>query len=140
MRKEEVKTFLVYCFYGLLATLIETGLYSLFYIVIGLKNISATVISWLLTVIFAFFTNKIFVYRNRDWAFTLIIKQILSFFSFRLTTGLLNAVFMVVMVDVLGFNGVIMKITAALFVGVANYFLGRFLIFRRSRQKELPEP
>lgn len=140
MKRDEVKTFLVYCFYGLLATAMETGLYSLFYMAVNLSNISSTVISWLLTVVFAFFTNKIFVYRNRDWELRSVFKQILSFFSLRLTTGILNAVFMVVTVDMLGFEGVVMKILSALFVGAGNYFLGRFIIFKRSQQKELQEP
>lgn len=140
MRKEEVKTFLSYCFYGLLATAIETALYSLFYVALELSNITATVISWFLTVVFAFFTNKIFVYRNRDWSPGPLLRQIVSFFSFRLTTGILNFLFMLVTVDILGFEGVLMKVLSALFVGLANYFLGRFLIFRRSQRKELQEP
>ena len=140
---QKARSFITYCFYGLIATLFETGLYSLFYIVLELPNIAATLISWTLTVVLAFFTNKIFVYRSREWSARVLLSEIAGFFSCRLLTGVLNAVWMYVMVDILALNGVVMKLLAALVVGIVNYVAGLFLIFsrtRKSRQTELQEP
>ncbi len=131
-----------YCFYGFLATLLEAGLYSLFYYTFGAGNIFSTITAWIFTVIFAFFTNKIFVYRSRVWKARVLLREIAAFFSCRITTGVINAVWMFVFVDVLHFSGVVMKLTAALVVGIVNYIAGLFAVFRKGRPalKEENEP
>lgn len=136
------RTFLTYCFYGFLATLLETGLYSLFYYTFGAPNIFSTITAWILTVIFAFFTNKVFVYRSRVWKARVFLREIAAFFSCRITTGVINAVWMFVFVDVLHFSGVVMKLLAALVVGIVNYTAGLFAVFRKERPavKEENEP
>lgn len=136
------RTFLTYCFYGLLATGIETGLYSLFYYTLELSNIVSTLTAWILTVIFAFFTNKVFVYRNRIWNARALLRQAAVFFSCRISTGVINAVWMFVFVDVLHFSGVVMKLLAALVVGIVNYAAGLFAVFRKDKcvLKEENEP
>lgn len=131
------KTFFIYCFYGFLATVVETSLYSLFYITLSLPNIVATIISWILTVVFAFFTNKLFVYKSREWKAALVLKEIAGFFSCRFSTGVFNAVWMVVFVDYLHLNGVVMKILAAFLVGIANYLIGLYLIFRAGKNQRM---
>lgn len=132
------KTFLLYCVYGFLATALETGLYSLFFIVLEFSNSVSTLVSWFLTVVFAFFTNKLFVYRSRDWSAGVFFGELAAFFSARLTTGVFNFVLMLVTVDYLGLDGVVMKIISALFVGAANYLIGLLVIFRRKgRESEL---
>lgn len=135
------RTFLTYCFYGLLATALETALYSLFYYTIGMPNMLSTLLAWGLTVIFAFFTNKIFVYRSRAWKASVLIREILAFFSCRLSTGVINALWMLVFVDWLDFSGVVMKLLAALVVGLVNYVAGLFAVFRKKPVlKEENEP
>ena len=135
------RTFLTYCFYGLLATALETGLYSLFYYTLEMPNMVSTVLSWVLTVVFAFFTNKIFVYRSRAWKASVLLREIIAFFSCRLSTGVINAVWMLVFVDWLGFSGVVMKLLAALVVGLVNYVVGLFAVFsHKPVLKEENEP
>ena len=127
------RTFLTYCFYGFLATLLETGLYSLFYYAFKAGNIFSTITAWILTVIFTFFTNKIFVYRSRVWKAGVLIREMISFFSCRMTTGVINTLWMFVFVDVLHFSGVVMKLLAAIVVGIINYTLGLCAVFRKPR-------
>ncbi len=134
---ETKKRFLTYCFYGFLATLFETGLYSFFYIKLSLPNIAATVMSWILTVIFAFFTNKLFVYRSREWKVKLLFKEIVGFFSCRFSTGVFNCCWMILFVDWIGFNGVIMKILAAFIVGILNYTIALLLIFKEGKNQQM---
>lgn len=129
------KTFLLYCIYGAMATMLETGLYYLLYIIAELSNTTSTIVSWFLTVIFAFFTNKLFVYRSREWGMRNFLREFISFFSARLTTGIFNLFLMLVTVDYLGLDGVAMKLLSALLAGGANYLIGLFVIFRRVRKK-----
>ena len=130
---DKYRTFIVYMVFGLMATLLETFLYWLFYEVIGLRNMVSTVIAIIITITFAFFTNKIFVYRSRAWGFSTVIRELLSFYWFRALTGLFNMGFMYVTVDRLAWWPVGMKAIAAVLVGIMNYLLGKLVIFRRAR-------
>lgn len=130
------RTFLNYCLYGFLASLLETGLYSFFYLYLSLSNVVSTLLSWVLTVVFAFFSNKCFVYKSKDWGIRLLCHEILSFFSCRLVSGLFNLVWMTIFVDYLKCNGVVMKVLSALIVGIFNFVMGKLVIFSRIRKNQ----
>ena len=141
--KEFVKkkrVFISYCLFGFLASALETGLYSLFYITLNFSNVLSTCISWVLTVIFAFFTNKCNVYRSKEWKLKVLGKEILAFFSCRLTSGVFNLLWMYIFVDHLKCNGVLMKIVSALLVGVFNYLMGKIVIFSKSKKSQQKSP
>ena len=132
------KTFIFYNIFGFTATLLETFLYWLFFKKAGIENVMATLFAWLITVVYAFFTNKILVYKSRDWNILIIIKEFLYFFGFRAVTGIFNIVYMYVTVDLLNWWPVTMKAIAALLVGLSNYMFGKNLIFKhRKRMDEI---
>ena len=132
------RTFIFYNIFGFTATLLETFLYWLFFKKLGIENVMATLFAWLITVVYAFFTNKILVYKSRDWNILIIIKEFLYFFGFRAVTGIFNILFMYVTVDLLDWWPVTMKAIAALIVGLSNYMIGKKLIFKhRKRMDEI---
>ena len=122
-------TFIRYCIAGAAATLLETGLYMLFYEVMGIPNVISVFVAWFLTVLFAFLTNKYFVYRTpgrKD-----ILKELLSFFSCRIGTGVFNLLWMFITVDLLSLWPLLMKLLSALVVGIINYLVGKMMIFKK---------
>lgn len=122
-------TFIRYCIAGALATLLETVLYMLLYDKLGIYNVISTFLAWFITVLFAFMTNKYFVYKAKSG--DKIIKELLAFFSCRIGTGIFNLVWMFVTVDFLVWNPLYMKLLSALIVGVINYFVGKMMIFKK---------
>ncbi|MGN1164516.1 MAG: GtrA family protein [Candidatus Ornithospirochaeta sp.] len=122
-------TFIRYCAAGAAATALETGLYMAFYEVLGLSNVFSAFISWVVTVLFAFFTNKYLVYVKKERGG--IMKELLGFFSCRGGTGVFNLVWMFVTVDVLSLPPFWMKLMSALMVGIINYLVGKLMIFRK---------
>ena len=122
-------TFIRYCIAGAAATLLETGLYMLMYEMLGIYNVVSTFLSWFITVLFAFVTNKYFVYREKGGE--RIVKELLSFFSCRIGTGVYNIVWMFITVDVLSWNPLWMKLLSALIVGIINYVVGKVMIFKK---------
>ena len=121
--------FIRYCLVGALATALETGLYMLFYEVMGIPNVISVFVAWFLTVLFAFLTNKYFVYRTpgrKD-----ILKELLSFFSCRIGTGVFNLLWMFITVDLLSLWPLLMKLLSALVVGIINYLVGKMMIFKK---------
>lgn len=121
-------TFVRYCIVGALATALETGLYMLFYEVLGIPNVVSTFVAWFLTVVFAFFTNKYFVYKKKGS--NSVFKELLGFFSCRAGTGVFNLVWMFVTVDLLSWWPLGMKLLSALIVGIINYLVGKLMIFK----------
>lgn len=124
-------TFVLYMIFGLAATLLETSLYYLFYEKSGMPNLQATLIAWFLTVVFAFFTNKAFVYRSMNWHLGRVVKEFCFFLGFRAGTGIFNLLYMYVTVDILNWKPVLMKLISALIVGLMNYIFGKAIIFKK---------
>ena len=63
---KKYRDFFVYMIYGAMATIINAGIYALLFQVVQISNVSSTIIAWIITLIFAFFTNKFFVYRSDE--------------------------------------------------------------------------
>lgn len=79
---------LSYLFFGVCTTLINIITYFVCSKT-GMDTATATVIAWVLSVLFAYLTNRYFVFENRaDNAFG-ILREAISFFSCRLATGCL---------------------------------------------------
>ena len=123
--------FFVYMIFGAMATAINTFGYAFLYEVLGVPNVISTVLALVVTIIFAFFTNKIFVYRSKGWKISQLWKEASGFLLCRTLTGLFDVAFMFVTVDCLELLPVLMKFIASIFVGIANYLVGKLLIFRK---------
>jgi len=128
-------TFILYNIFGLTATALETFTYWLFYSKSGINNVMSTVMATFITITYAFFTNKILVYRSKDWRISTLLKESGEFYGFRIGTALFNVGYMYVTVDLLKWPPIPMKIIAALAVGLMNYMIGKKVIFKRRRRK-----
>ena len=91
----------------------------------------STVFAWLLAVLFAYVTNRKWVFHSGADTTEAIITEILSFFSCRVATGIVDWACMWVFVDVLHFNDVVIKSMANVLVIVLNYIASKLLIFKR---------
>ena len=77
---KKYRDFFVYMIYGAMATIINAGIYALLFQVVQISNVSSTIIAWIITLIFAFFTNKFFVYRSDEKRIKFVIKEFYQFF------------------------------------------------------------
>ena len=121
--------FFVYMIFGAMATAINTFGYAFLYEVVHLSNVLSTILALVVTIVFAFFTNKVFVYRSRGWKPSQLWKEASGFLLCRTLTGIFDVVFMFITVDKLNLIPVLMKFFSAIFVGIANYLVGKLLIF-----------
>ena len=88
----------------------------------------ANVISWISCVTFAYFTNRIFVFKSKR---TDKLKEAISFYGSRIATLLLEMGIMFVFVTILHFNDKIIKLVAQVVITILNYVLSKLLIFRK---------
>ena len=124
MLKKE--TFL-YLFFGGLTTLINIIIYKSL-VFFNIDYIVANIIAWIISVIFAFITNKYYVFNKKN---TNLIKEFIKFISSRLGTGLLDLFFMFLTVSIFNFDDFIMKILSNIIVIILNYILSKFIVFKK---------
>ena len=102
----------------------------------GLPTAVNTTISWICAVTFAFFTNKVWVFKDKakeksDW-----IRQASAFYGARLVTLFAELGFISFTVRVLDQNEYIMKLIAQIFVLIVNYLFSKLVIFRKKPKEE----
>ena len=89
----------------------------------------ANIISWIVSVSFAYITNRIFVFKSKSKN---ILKEIGSFVSARVITLLLDMFIMFLMVTLMGINDKISKIIVQVVVIVLNYIFSKLFVFKKS--------
>ena len=92
---------------------------------------AANVISWIAAVVFAYFTNRRFVFESRSQN---MLKEAAAFFAARLSTLVLDMVLMFLLVTLLKCNDKIAKLVVQAAVIVANYVLSKFLVFKKKKK------
>lgn len=92
---------------------------------------AANVLSWVAAVVFAYFTNRRFVFESRS---TNILKEAAAFFAARLATLLMDMALMFLLVTLLKMNDKPAKLLVQVVVIVANYVLSKFLVFARKKK------
>ena len=125
---------LLYLFFGGLTTLISIFVFWLFNGPFGLNELVANLISWVLAVLFAFLTNKTWVFSspNQEKSFFALM---LSFYVGRLLTLGVEELLLFVFITWLGFNSMVVKILAQIVVIVLNYVISKLLVFRDKGEK-----
>lgn len=123
------KSVILYILFGGLTTLVNVVVY---FACSCLKFSTAvsTLTAWLLSVLFAYITNRKYVFGSKSAGTKAVFKEISNFFLSRLATGLLDLAVMLLFVDILEFNGMFIKVISNMVVIVLNYILSKFLVFK----------
>ena len=121
----------MYLFFGICTTEINIIIYWLLHDALTLSNIVSTILAWLAAVLFAFVTNKVFVFESKRTNTTDRINEVISFFGCRLLTGILDVAIMAFAVDMLQWNGLLWKLISNIIVTIINYIASKYLIFRK---------
>ncbi len=131
---EEVINYLIM---GVLATIVNLGVkYALLFTILKAEDPAqlqiAVIISWIAACLFAYFTNRIIVFKSKSKE---ILKEFISFLSARILTLGMEMLIMFIFVTVLGLNSdlwvVIWSIIAQFVVIVANYIFSKLFIFKK---------
>lgn len=149
------KEIITYIIFGVLTTLVNFFAFWLFTKIFGedlyLVN---NAIAWVVGVVFAYVTNKLFVFESKSWDLKLITKEITGFLGARIFSFLVEEGGMFLFISVLGLGEksltllgftitgqFIVKILLAVIVVVLNYVFSKFFVFRQqeagNRKQEL---
>ena len=124
-----------YLIFGALTTIVNILTYALFASVIlkalpskeVIVNVSE-IIAFIVALIFAYVTNRIFVFESRK---NKILPEFIKFISCRLLTLGSEVLVMYILVDLIGINEMISKILVQFIVVVLNYILSKIIVFKK---------
>ena len=126
-----------YLFFGGCTTLINIAVYWLCAHPLNLGTQASNVIAWVLSVLFAYVTNRIWVFQSREKSAAGILREMVSFFGARLATGLLDQFNMWLFVDTLHLPDMPVKVVSNVVVILLNYVFSKLIIFRK-KQEDAP--
>ena len=75
------KEMLLYLFFGGLTFVISVITYAFFNVSLGMNELVANIFSWILAVLFAFFTNRIWVFDGKTNGAKEFFVQMMNFFG-----------------------------------------------------------
>ena len=122
---------ILYVVFGVLCTAINTGVYWICAHPLGMPALPGTMIAWFLAVLFAYLTNRKWVFHSEASTRSEYIREIVYFYLCRLATGLLDWVLMYLLVDRLHWDDLPVKIGVNLLVILLNYVASKLVIFKK---------
>ena len=127
---------IAYIFFGVLTTLVNVVVYYFCAEVLQIYYLIANVIAWVASVLFAFLTNKLWVFESKSWALSLVLKEGAGFFLARVATGVVDMVLMWLVVDGELLSGeLVAKILVNIVVIILNYIASKLWIFSNGQKK-----
>ena len=131
------KEIINYLFFGVLTTVVSLATYYGLTLTIlnpdkAVELQIANIISWIAAVTFAYFTNRKWVFENKDKA---NIKEASKFYLSRVSTLLIDMALMFIFVTKLGVNDKIMKLVVQVVVTILNYIFSKFIVFREKKNE-----
>lgn len=137
-----------YLFWGVMTTVINWGTYTLFSFLLGGINnkllivFLSNILSWIFATVFAFVTNKIFVFKANVMRAKIVLLEISKFVSTRLVTGTFEVVAVPMLVKIglnhtiFGIRGMLSKVIVSFVVVIMNYFVSKRFIFKKGDYRE----
>jgi len=127
------KEIVMYLIFGVLTTVVSLVSYYLLTITIlnpesALQLQIANILSWILSVAFAYVTNRKYVFESKSDNY---VQEITSFVGGRVATLLMDMLIMFIFVTVLRFNDKLFKLVSQVVVIVANYIISKIFVFKK---------
>lgn len=126
-----------YLFFGVLAFLVNMAAYAAAAWVLHADNdkvvlvLISTAFAWVVAVLFAYWTNRTFVFKSKITDMAGVWKEFLSFVSARIVTGVMELVIMYVMVDLANIDDMISKLVCNVVVIISNYIFSKLWVFKK---------
>ena len=128
---KKYKEIILYLVFGVLTTVVNIVAYFIFTRLLSLNAYTSNILAWFLSVLFAFITNKLYVFESKNKNMKIILKESISFFAFRLLSLVMDMGCMYVMLSIFSWNDLIAKIITNILVIILNYIFSKLFIFKK---------
>lgn len=119
-----------YIIFGVATTVVNLVVFFIFDTVLGVQYLVANFISIVAAIIFAYFTNKIFVFKSKSPTLAHAWREFFMFVSLRAVSGLFDMAGMWLMVDLIHLDTNIAKILVQFLIVALNYIFSKLFIFK----------
>ena len=93
-------------------------------------------IAWIVSVLFAFITNKLFVFESSSWKGSVFFSELFSFIGARVISFLIfEELVFALLINALSLNDIVSKIVISVFVVIFNYVASKLVIFRKKGEE-----
>lgn len=143
------KEIIMYLIFGVLTTVVSWGSYALLekafsaaIVDVNVLVAVANVLSWVIAVLFAYITNKLFVFESKSFKPTTLFKEMGLFVGSRLASGAVEWVGVPLLVwiglnqTIFGVEGMLAKVIVSIIVVILNYILSKLIVFRKEKKKD----
>lgn len=132
-----------YIFWGAMTTAVSFLTYSLFTLLftafLGTTAAVtiANVLSWVCAVLFAFISNKLWVFDSKSFEKAVVLPEFLKFLSSRIATGVIEIAGLPLLMllglggELFGIEGLLAKLIINVIVIILNYVFSKLLIFKK---------
>ncbi|MEG1990283.1 MAG: GtrA family protein [Clostridia bacterium] len=127
---KKYKEVIIYLIFGLLTTLINILIYWILTKVLNIDYMISNNIAWCIAVLFAYVTNRKYVFDSKSKKKG-IIKEIILFISARIFSLLFDNALMFIGITLLYMNDMIIKILANILVIIINYIMSKYIVFKK---------
>lgn len=122
-----------YLINGGVTTVINFSAYLFLERVLDVHYLVANLIAWILSVIYAFITNKIIVFKDERSTFPQVLRQFMIFTGLRAVSFGLEELSMLIFITQLRFNDIAVKLIIAVAIVITNYIFSKFIIFKNKK-------
>ena len=97
----------------------------------GIGTALSNTIAHVLATLFAYLVNKVFVFQSGSWKLGFLAKEFGKFVGARVFTYAGETLLLVFLVDIIGFNAMLMKMFTTGIVVLGNYLLSKMVVFKK---------
>ncbi|MEE1335147.1 GtrA family protein [Methanobrevibacter sp.] len=117
----------LYVVFGAFTFFVNIIVYFFFENILGVNYIISNIIAWFFSVLFAYITNRIWVFESKS---PHILKEMSLFFGGRIFSGVVDTALMYLFIDVLTIGDTISKIVVQVIVIILNYIFSKLIVFK----------
>ncbi len=121
---------IIYLAFGCITTVVNYAVYLPLYNGLNLSAALSNGIAWVAAVLAAYLTNKPFVFKSNDWSAKTVVPELAKFVGCRVASGVFETLALALTVDVLCWNGNVMKLLTSVAVVILNYIGSKLLVFK----------
>lgn len=137
--KDNYAEYILYIVFGIVTTVVNFITYFIFTKAIGFTTVTSNLIATAISIIFAYITNKIFVFNSKRNSIGELITELVKFVGARIFTGLLDTLFVFIGVDCIKANDFVIKTISCIIVVLLNYIISKAIIFNKQEDNKVKQ-
>ncbi|GED01625.1 putative membrane protein YwcD [Bacillus atrophaeus] len=126
---------IMYIIMGIFTTAVNISSFYILVEILDRDYKTATVIAWILSVLFAYITNKIYVFQQKTSDMRSLMRELTAFFSVRLLSLGIDLGMMILLVSQFHTNETLAKILDNVVIVVVNYIASKWLVFKKTTEE-----